>query len=251
MWNLLSNAVKFTPAGGQVDVYLQRKDGCAEIRVTDTGKGIDREFLPYVFDLFRQQDGKTTRQFGGLGLGLAIVRYLTELHGGTVAVTSRGEGQGATFTICLPLTQDRGTPGVSVECDAVVDPEASPLTGVQILLVDDEADMRELATTILAEAGAKVKVAASAVEAIKYLDSHRFDVLVTDLGMPDIDGYMLIQQVRNRPSEQGGAIPAIALTAYAGESNQQKALQAGFQLHLSKPVEPEVLVKAIEQLIPG
>ena len=250
MWNLLSNAVKFTSPGGQVDVYLQRKGGCAEIRVTDTGKGIEREFLPYVFDLFRQQDGKTTRQFGGLGLGLAIVRYLTELHGGTVAVTSRGEGQGATFTICLPLTQDRRTPGVSQECDAVLDPEASPLKGVQILLVDDEPDMRELATTILAEAGAKVQVAASAVEAINCLDCHRFDVLVTDLGMPDIDGYMLIQQVRNRPSKQGGSIPAIALTAYAGESNQQKALQAGFQLHLSKPVEPEVLVKAIEQLIP-
>lgn len=251
IWNLLSNAVKFTPPGGQVDVYLQRKGGCAEIRVKDTGKGIDREFLPYVFDLFRQQDGKTTRQFGGLGLGLAIVRYLTELHGGTVAVTSLGEGQGATFTICLPLTQDRGTPGVSLECDAVLQPEASPLKGIQILLVDDEPDMRELATTILAEAGAQVKVAASAVEAVNCLDHHRFDVLVTDLGMPDIDGYMLIRQVRNRPSERGGAIPAIALTAYAGESNQQKALHAGFQLHLSKPVEPEVLVKAIKQLIPG
>lgn len=251
MWNLLSNAVKFTPAGGRVDVYLERKGGCAQIRVTDTGKGIDREFLPYVFDLFRQQDGKTTRQFGGLGLGLAIVRYLTELHGGTVAVTSLGEGQGATFTICLPLTQDRGTSGVSIECDAVLDPEASPLMGVQILLVDDEPDMRELATTILAEAGAKVKVAASAVEAVNCLDRHSFDVLVSDLGMPDIDGYMLIRQVRNRPSKQGGAIPAIALTAYAGESNQQQALQAGFQLHLSKPVEPEVLVKAIQQLIPG
>ncbi|MCT7960992.1 PAS domain S-box protein [Laspinema sp. D1] len=251
MWNLLSNAVKFTPAGGQVDVYLQRQGSCAEIRVKDTGKGIDREFLPYVFDLFRQQDGKTTRQFGGLGLGLAIVRYLTELHGGTVAVTSPGEGQGATFTLCLPLTQDRGTPGVSLECDSVLEPDASPLTGVQILLVDDEADMRELATTILAQAGAKVEVAASAVEALNCLERHRFDVLVSDLGMPDIDGYMLIQQVRNRPSEQGGAIPAIALTAYAGESNQQKALQAGFQLHLSKPIEPEVLVKAIEQLIVG
>ncbi|MCT7986614.1 PAS domain S-box protein [Laspinema sp. A4] len=251
MWNLLSNAVKFTPTGGQVDVYLQRTGGFAEIRVTDTGKGIDREFLPYVFDLFRQQDGKTTRQFGGLGLGLAIVRYLTELHGGTVAVTSPGEGQGATFTICLPLTQDRGTPGVSLESESVVEIEASPLTGVQILLVDDEADMRELATTILAEAGAEVKVAASAVEAVNYLDRHNFDILVSDLGMPDIDGYMLIRQVRNRPSEQGGAIPAIALTAYAGESNQQKALHAGFQLHLSKPIEPEVLVKAIQQLIPS
>ncbi|HEY9836628.1 MAG TPA: ATP-binding protein, partial [Vampirovibrionales bacterium] len=251
MWNLLSNAVKFTPTGGQVDVYLQRTDGFAQIRVTDTGKGIDREFLPYVFDLFRQQDGKTTRQFGGLGLGLAIVRYLTELHGGTVAVTSPGEGQGATFTIGLPLTQDRGTPGVSGESDVIVAIEASPLKGVHILLVDDEADMRELATTILAEAGAQVKVAASAVEALNCLDGHNFDILVTDLGMPDIDGYMLIRQVRNRPSAQGGAIPAIALTAYAGESNQQKALQAGFQLHLSKPVEPEVLVKAIQQLIPS
>ncbi|WP_254563689.1 PAS domain S-box protein [Oscillatoria sp. HE19RPO] len=251
IWNLLSNAVKFTPPGGQVDVYLQRKGGCAEIRVTDTGKGIEREFLPYVFDLFRQQDGKTTRQFGGLGLGLAIVRYLTELHGGTVAVTSLGEGQGATFTICLPLTQDRGTPRVNLDSASVLEPQASPLRGIKILVVDDEADMRELATTILAQAGAQVKVAASAVEAINCLDSHSFDVLVTDLGMPDIDGYMLIRQVRNRPSERGGAIPAIALTAYAGESNQQKALHAGFQLHLSKPVEPEVLVKAIEQLIPG
>ncbi|MCT7990431.1 PAS domain S-box protein [Laspinema olomoucense] len=251
IWNLLSNAVKFTPSGGQVDVYLQRKDGCAQIRVKDTGKGIDREFLPYVFDLFRQQDGKTTRQFGGLGLGLAIVRYLTELHGGTVAVTSLGEGQGATFTICLPLTLDRGTPGVSLGFDSVSELEALPLTGVQILLVDDEADMRELATTILAQAGAKVEVAASAVEATQCLDRHSFDILVTDIGMPDIDGYMLIQQVRTRPSERGGAIPAIALTAYAGESNQQKALQAGFQLHLPKPVEPEILIKAIEQLITG
>ncbi len=250
MWNLLSNAIKFTPTGGQVNVYLKRNAPCAEIIITDTGKGIDSEFLPYVFDLFRQQDGKTTRQFGGLGLGLAIVRYLTELHGGTVAVASHGEGQGATFTVSLPLTQELGTDGVKLGDSSALESEVSPLAGLQILLVDDELDMRELATTILAQAGANVRAAASAREAVNCLDCHNFDILITDLGMPDIDGYMLIRQVRTRPLEQGGAIPAIALTAYAGESNQQKALQAGFQLHLSKPVEPEVLVKAIKELIP-
>ncbi len=245
IWNLLSNAVKFTPPGGQVNIRLERLDSCAQITVSDTGQGIAPDFLPYVFDYFRQANAATTRKFGGLGLGLAIVRHLVELHGGTVRADSPGEGQGATFVVRLPLmptplkaNQDEQSPEQSLD-----------LNGIKILVVDDETDTRELVVFLLEQQGAQVTAASSAHEALLALTQAKPDVLLSDIGMPDMDGYMLIQQVRTLAPEQGGQIPAIALTAYAGETNQQQVIAAGFQKHISKPIEPEVLVQAIAQLV--
>ncbi|MBD0361817.1 MAG: GAF domain-containing protein [Coleofasciculus sp. C3-bin4] len=261
VWNLLSNAVKFTPAGGRVEVRLEKvgeglqvegsttkvqpSTQYAQIQVSDTGKGITPEFLPHVFEYFRQENSTTTRQFGGLGLGLAIVRYLTELHGGSVLAESPGEGLGATFTVRLPLrvadaeaTQDEAQPDCSAN-----------LSGLRVLVVDDEADIRELVAFILEQSGAEVTVTASAEEALIALNQSVPDVLLSDIGMPEVDGYMLMRQVRALSPERGGRLPAIAFTAYAGEYNQQQALAAGFQLHISKPVEPEKLVSAIASLV--
>jgi len=245
VWNLLSNAVKFTPGGGSVTVVLRAIDAQVQIQVKDTGRGISPAFLPHVFDYFRQDDSTTTRQFGGLGLGLAIVRHLTELHGGTIQVESPGENQGATFTLCLPHTTE---PGGDRPLSTPANSEVY-LAGVRVLVVDDEPDMRELASFILGEYGATVQSAASAAEALHYLDQAVPDVLVSDIGMPDMDGYGLLGQVRGRSPERGGEIPAIALTAYAGEYNQQQALQAGFQIHIAKPVDPKALVMAIVKLL--
>ncbi|MBD1919471.1 MULTISPECIES: PAS domain S-box protein [Cyanophyceae] len=245
IWNLLSNAVKFTPAGGQVALTLEQVDAYAQIQVRDTGKGIHPAFLPHVFDYFRQEDGTTTRQFGGLGLGLAIVRQLTELHGGMVAADSPGQDLGATFTVRLPLNlegQDQPSPAEPLK-------KATDLTGLQILVVDDEADMRELASFVLSQAGAEVAVAGSALQALNRLNQSMPDLLLCDIGMPEMNGYELIQQIRQRRHDQGGNIPAIALTAYAGEVNQQHALAAGFQLHLAKPIEPDLLVSTIATLV--
>ena len=250
IWNLLSNAVKFTPKGGRVEVRLEQNASYAQLIVSDTGKGIAPEFLPYVFDYFRQEDGKTTRQFGGLGLGLAIVRHFVELHGGTVQASSLGEGKGATFAVKLPLSRNDGetiNDETNLHSSALI---LHPvLDRLRILVVDDEADMRELVATILEQYTKQVKVTASAAEALTVLEQFKPDVLISDIGMPDMDGYMLMQQVRRLPPEQGGLIRAIALTAYAGEINQQQALAAGFQMHLSKPVEPAELVKAIVTLV--
>jgi PAS domain S-box-containing protein len=245
VWNLLSNAVKFTPSGGRIEVGLEQVGTYAQIQVTDTGKGISPDFLPYVFDYFRQEDGTTTRKFGGLGLGLAIVRHFTELHGGTVEADSLGQNLGATFTIRLPLNI------VEPESsDDRTDPEsATDLAGIQVLVVDDDADMRELAAFTLMQSGAQVTTAASAAQALTLLNQSVPDLLLCDIGMPEMDGYALIRQIRKRSPEQGGMIPAIALTAYAGEINQQQALAAGFGMHISKPVEPEELVKAIARLL--
>jgi len=245
VWNLLSNAVKFTPKGGWVDIRLERVDTYAQIQVKDTGKGINPEFLPYVFDYFRQEDGKTTRTFGGLGLGLAIVRHLTELHGGTVQVESLGEGLGATFTVRLPLMSTVAE--TSDEHEPVA--EIPDLSSWQILIVDDETDMRELLVAILESYGATVRVATSALEALSALEQFKPDVLISDIGMPEVDGYMLMRQVRRLTPKQGGLIPAIALTAYAGELNQQQALEAGFQKHLAKPVDPAELARTIAALV--
>ncbi|MBD1909838.1 MULTISPECIES: PAS domain S-box protein [unclassified Leptolyngbya] len=245
VWNLLSNAVKFTPHNGQVCVYLCQVDQDAQIQIKDTGKGINPEFLPYVFDYFRQEDSKTTRKFGGLGLGLAIVRYLTELHGGTVQAESPGDGQGATFTVRLPLL--RG-PARSRSAGAITAPNTD-LSQLQVLVVDDDTDMRELVYVILSQQGAQVVMAASAIEGLVQFDSQPPDILISDIGMPEMDGYSLIQQIRKRSPERGGGVPAIALTAYAGEYDEQQARQAGFQQHLAKPVEPEALIKAIASLL--
>ena len=245
IWNILSNAIKFTPAGGRVEVRLERVGTQVEIQVKDTGKGIAPKFLPHVFEYFRQEDGTTTRKFGGLGLGLAIVRHLTELQGGTVQAESPGEGLGATFTVSLPLAAI--APQTTQAQESLM--ETLDLSQLQILVVDDEPDMQELMLTILELYGAKVSTVASATEALALLDQLKPDILISDIGMPDMDGYMLIQQVRRLPPEQGGQIPAIALTAYVGEINQRQALKAGFQLHISKPVAPEALVEAIASLI--
>jgi PAS domain S-box-containing protein len=249
VWNLLTNAVKFTPSGGTVEIRLEQTNTHAQIQVKDTGKGISPDFLPYVFDYFRQEDGTTTRKFGGLGLGLAIVRHITELHGGTVRVESPGEGLGATFTVWLPQL---GNLELEVENEESADSQLLsphfPLTGNRVLAVDDDADIRALIEFILEQAGAQVRVVASATEALQQLEAFSPEVLISDVGMPDFDGYMLVRQVRTLSSEQG-KIPAIALTAYAGEIDQQQAIAAGFQLHLAKPVEPEKLISAIATLL--
>jgi PAS domain S-box-containing protein len=245
VWNLLSNAVKFTPTGGQIEVRLEQVNSVAQIQVKDTGKGISQEFLPYVFEYFRQENGTTTRQFGGLGLGLAIVRHLVELHGGTVQADSPGEGRGATFRVQLPLLATVS----KIDLDSPLTHETLKLSGIRVLIVDDEPDMRELVSFILQEHGAQVTVAASAQEALQLLAQSMPDVLLSDIGMPDMDGYTLMRQVRTLPPEQGGLIRAIALTAYAGELDQQQALAAGFQQHITKPVEPEKLIEAIANLL--
>ncbi|MEG4146783.1 PAS domain S-box protein [Microcoleus sp. Pol12B5] len=245
VWNLLSNAVKFTPTGGRIDVQLEQVGMYAQIRVKDTGKGIQREFLPHVFDYFRQEDGTITRQFGGLGLGLAIVRHFTELHGGTVQADSLGQNLGATFTIRLPLNIVEPEPS----SDDRHPESAADLAGIQVLVVDDDADMRELAAFTLMQSGAQVATAASGAQALTLLNQSLPDLLLCDIGMPEMDGYALIRQIRKWSPQQGGTIPAIALTAYAGEINQQQALAAGFQIHISKPVEPDELVQAIARLL--
>jgi PAS domain S-box-containing protein len=244
-WNLLSNAVKFTPAGGQVDIRLEQVGSHAQITITDTGQGIQPHFLPYVFDYFRQADSTTTRTFGGLGLGLAIVRQLVELHGGTIQADSLGVGQGATFTVKLPLRLAQS----SLSPDSPASEPSSDVQGVKVLVVDDDLDSREFLVFLLADYGVTVTAVASASEALKALAETQPDILLADIGMPDVDGYMLVRQIRTLPPEAGGQIPAIALTAYAGEFNAQQALAAGFQKHLPKPVEPAELVAAITGLI--
>lgn len=272
VWNLLSNAVKFSPSGGRVEVTLTQVVGnsplpwgalpgpsldapsppphWAQMQVTDTGQGIEPDFLPHVFDTFRQADGATTRQFGGLGLGLAIARHIVELHGGTIAVTSPGVGQGATFVVRLPLLDP--SPAVEPDPQTAIPPAArasTPLNGVTVLLVDDEIDTRDVVTFLLKQAGAEVVAVASAAAALATLPQLNPDLLLSDIGMPDTDGYQLIGQIRALPPEQGGIIPAIALTAYASAVDQQMALAAGFQGHLAKPVAPEDLVAAIANLV--
>ncbi|MBG1258036.1 PAS domain S-box protein [Nostoc commune] len=249
VWNLLSNAVKFTPAGGQVEIRLMEVGDQAQIQVSDTGKGISPEFLPYVFDYFRQADSTTTRTFGGLGLGLAIVRKVIEMHGGNVQAESPGEGSGTTFTVELPLLvrSEQVTREENQSLDSHAD--SSLLSDTQVLVVDDEPDIRDLISFILQDYGVQVTTVSSAQEALEALSESVPDVLISDIGMPKTDGYMLMRELRARSPGQGGSVPAIALTAYAGEMNQQQALAAGFQMHISKPVDPDVLVKAIVDLI--
>ena len=246
VWNLLSNAVKFTPDGGRVEVHLSQRDSQVEIQTIDTGAGISAEFLPSVFERFRQADSTTTRKFGGLGLGLAIVRQLVELHGGTIQADSAGEGQGATFTVRLPRltvdsTQQNETPSKASLPAA--------LTGLRILVVDDDADSREFVAFVLEQEQAEVIALSSAIDGIKALEHASVNLLVSDVGMPEMDGYQLMQQIRAKPPAQGGQIPAIALTAHAGDEDQKRALAAGFQQHLSKPIDPERLVQAIVKLV--
>jgi CheY-like chemotaxis protein len=224
---------------------LEQVNYQAQITVSDTGKGIAPAFLPYVFDYFRQEDGATTRKFGGLGLGLAIVRHLVELHGGTIEVDSPGEGLGATFTVRLPVMLTQPTVDQAPQSFA----SSLSLKDIQVLVVDDDTDTRDFIEFLLEQAGAKVMTAASAGEGFTALLRSKPDVLLSDIGMPDMDGYMLMQQIRMLPPEQGGTVPAIALTAYAGELDQRQALSVGFQQHVPKPVEPEALVEVIANLL--
>ena len=250
VWNLLSNAVKFTPKGGKVEVLLKQDDGYAQIIVSDTGKGISAEFLPFVFDYFRQADSTSTRNFGGLGLGLAIVRNIIEIHGGIVKADSHGEDKGATFTVSLPLLQDE-SPSLTDEQNypVLLTPKSLPLNGVRVLVVDDDPDSLDFAAFVLEQEGAFVIALSSPYEALQTLAEVKPDVLVSDISMPDMNGYMLIRQLRTCPPEQGGQIPAIALTAFARTDDQQEVLKAGFQMHLPKPFNPEKLIAAIAQLV--
>ena len=271
VWNLLSNAVKFTPTNGRIGVALDRVDGQAQVRVTDSGQGIDPKFLPYVFDRFRQADSSSTRSHGGLGIGLTIVRHIVELHGGTVRAESRGEGSGATFLVNLPVSPVRveepgdppprggvaspaGVAGVGVgrnggngEAHAGGRPTAG-LDGLRVLVVDDEQDARDVIGEILRRGGADVTTAATAQEGLQLLGRLRPDVLVSDIAMPDEDGYAFIRCIRQLSPEDGGATPSIALTAYARDEDRARAMAAGFQAHLAKPVEPGDLVAAVAGL---
>ncbi|MEH1972700.1 MAG: response regulator [Nostoc sp.] len=250
-WNLLSNAVKFTETEGKVNVRLECIDAQAQITVSDTGKGIHPDFLPYMFDYFRQGDSTTTRRFGGLGLGLAIARHLIEMHGGTVWAESPGEEQGAIFTVRLPLIKDSATIRDDTNTDSSTAVFASsPLIGLQVLVVDDNADTRDFFSFVLEQFGAIVTAVASGDEALLALTQSKPDILLSDIGMPEMNGYMLMQQVRTQEAKVGAKkMPAIALTAYAGEINQQQAIRAGFQQHIVKPVAPEELLIAISNLV--
>lgn len=252
IWNLLTNAIKFTPQGGHVHLSLERGESEVEIAVSDTGQGIETEFLPHVFDRFRQADSSTTRRHGGLGLGLSIVRQLVELHGGSIEVTSPGVGQGATFVVRLPISS-----GPEQAADERVatrrppEPELkssmSQLRGVRVLVVDDEPDATALVKRLLERCGAEVERAGSAAEAMKLLSVHCFDIIVSDIGMPGEDGYQFIRRVRSLQNPHRD-VPAVALTAFARVEDRKKAAQAGFQTHLSKPVEAAELVAVVDRL---
>jgi len=245
IWNLLSNAIKFTPPNGRVEICLEFVEQQAKIIVSDTGKGIKPDFLPHIFDSFRQEDVSITRQFGGLGLGLSIVKHLVDAHGGAIVASSPGEGQGATFTVSLPLLKD----------EAIL-PATSPLpvvgvelSGIKVLAVDDSEDTRELLSTLLSGYGAEAKVAASGEEVLAILNHFEPDVLVCDISMPNMDGYKLLQQVRALTAESKKDIPAIALTAFAREEDYQRSLNHGFQKHIAKPLDPNTLAMAIAELV--
>ncbi|BAZ20665.1 multi-sensor hybrid histidine kinase [Kalymmatonema gypsitolerans NIES-4073] len=267
VWNLLCNAIKFTPNGGRVEVRLsvvsdseqQATDNYAQIQVSDTGKGISADFLPYVFERFRQADSTSTRSNKGLGLGLAIARHLVELHGGTIQAESAGIGQGATFTVMLPLlaipsakeaqtsnSNQMQVPMVGEDTAALENPPR--LDGLQVLVVDDEADVREWISTVLTESGAQVIAVGSVGEALAALEQLRPDVLVSDIGMPDEDGYTFIRKVRELGSQMGGRLRAIALTGYAREEDYRQAKAAGFQLHIAKPIKAAELVAVVKSL---
>jgi signal transduction histidine kinase/CheY-like chemotaxis protein len=255
VWNLLSNAIKFSPAGGCVRVSLTRAvEGQLEIRVEDEGPGIEPAFLPHVFERFRLEDASTTRRHGGLGLGLTIVRNLVELHGGSVSAANRTTGTGAIFTVRLPEPDDmRPAGGVrpSVLAEAAgAKPAVTPsLQGMRILVVDDEADGREALIAVLARYGAEVAAARSAAEGLSALETFRPDLVLSDIQMPDEDGIAFVRGLRALPSERGGLTPAVAVTAYAGPQERAMSLEAGYQLHMAKPVDPAELVRAVVALV--
>lgn len=246
VWNLLSNAVKFTPSSGRIEVRLESVDSMAQITVKDTGKGISADVLPYIFERFRQAEPATTRLYGGLGLGLAIVRYLVEMHSGTVYAASEGEGKGATFTVQFPLMESQKV--LPLDEKPLVLDHLPSLDGLRVLVVDDQTDTLELIAFILSEYGADVRTAESAAEAFDAIAQSVPDILISDIGMPEEDGYSLLARIRTLPAEQGGLLPAIALTAFAREEERTFALKAGFSRHVPKPVEPAELVIVVANL---
>jgi CheY-like chemotaxis protein len=256
VWNLLSNAIKFTPRGGRVQIRSQRVNSHLEIVVSDTGQGIGADFLPHVFDRFRQADQKTSRQHGGMGLGLAIVRHLVELHGGSVRANSDGEGHGSTFTVMLPITpvytMDQSGGRVHPAARDLLPPLddcSDRLDGLRVLVVDDEADTRDLLKQGLEYCGANVKCVGTAEEALDLVKSNMPDILISDIGMPVVDGYDLIKQIRGLPPDRGGKVPAIALTAYTRTEDRLHSLRAGYDMHVPKPVELAELVAVAATVI--
>lgn len=248
LWNLLANAVKFTPKGGRVTVTLERVDSHVEITIDDTGIGIDPEFLPFVFDRFRQADAGIARRYGGLGLGLSIVKSLVELHGGSVRVKSPGRDQGSTFTVALPLYHlrvDETDRVKAMRSDPLETIELPRLDDTRVLVVDDDLEGCSIMARMVEGRGASVRCIASGREALELLSEQRFDILLSDIGMPDMDGYEFMQRVRALPSEHARSIPAIAITAYARPEDRQRALLAGYQMHLAKPIEAQELIAAI------
>ena len=251
VWNILSNAAKFTPQGGKVEISVNQSSTHVHIQVKDTGPGIEAAFLPYVFERFRQADGSTTRMHGGLGLGLAIVRHLVELHGGTIAVDNREEGCGAVFTIRLPLPSGELRPEALAAAEsAAKENQSEPvsLEGLEILIVDDETDALDLISVELAQHGAKVTGVSNATDALKAIEEHRFDLLVCDIGMPEIDGYELIRRIRKQELGKDKRIPAVALTAYARVQDRMQAIVAGYSTHIAKPVDANELVTIVASL---
>ena len=252
LWNLLSNAIKFTPSGGRVQVVLQRVSSHVEISVEDTGIGIRSDFLPFVFDRFRQADPSTTRHYGGLGLGLSIVKSLVELHGGAVQVKSPGENLGSTFIVALPISHTRAdsvATGHASPADSLESVDLPRLDGIRVLVIDDEEDGRVLTARILEGQGAYAVCASSGAEALDVLSKERFDIVLSDIGMPDMDGLELIRHIRRLDKSRPGPLPAIALTAYARTEDRQRTLLSGFHMHLSKPIEARELIASISGLL--
>jgi signal transduction histidine kinase/ActR/RegA family two-component response regulator len=247
--NLLSNAIKFTSRGGRVEVRLARHGDVAQLTITDSGQGIKPEFLPHVFDRFRQEDGSISRKHGGLGLGLAIVRYLIEMHGGTVEAASDGEGRGATFTVRLPVPEaEEAVESAAAAPTSAAAAKGTQLQGLHVLVVDDDPGARELLANMLQGYGARVSLASSGPVALTLLFEQRPHVVLADIGMPEMDGYTLIEQVRALDPHLGGRIPAVAVTAHASAQDRLRALHAGFQNHVAKPVEPEELAAVIKSV---
>jgi CheY-like chemotaxis protein len=253
IWNLLSNAVKFTPKGGRIKVILERVDSHVEVTIEDTGIGIEPDFLPFVFDRFRQADSGISRRHGGLGIGLSIVKSLVELHGGSVRAKSPGKDQGSTFSVALPLfhvrpEEDRRS-AVSPS-DPLQTIELPRLDGTRVLLVDDDADGCELVSAILLARGAHVRCVTSGAEALEIMTQEHFDVVLSDIGMPDMDGYEFMRALRKAEKGRSKLTPAIAVTAYAGTTDRQRALLSGYQMHIAKPIEAPELIAAIASLKP-
>jgi CheY-like chemotaxis protein/anti-sigma regulatory factor (Ser/Thr protein kinase) len=252
VWNLLSNAIKFTPSGGRVCVEGRVSPRGTEIIVEDTGIGIAPEVLPFIFDRFRQGDSSTKRSHGGVGLGLAIVRHLVELHGGSVDAVSRGAGRGTVFTVRLPVGAVAAprTPSLRAAPPQPVARDLPALKDVRVMLVDDDTETREVLTLFLHRSGAHVVAAESAAQAVALLEQQIPDVIIADIGMPDEDGYMFINKVRKASRAKKEQPPAIALTAYARKEDRERALKAGFQRHIPKPADPSAVLAVVAELLP-